>query len=838
MKRLGLLRFIPLWPAIVLILLALFWIQRINIATWTLDQIVIGGDIEDLSITPQRLDLDRSLIDSVSFKTSFDNKIFQIEAEDLEFTYKLTDLTSLALEHIKLGRLKITPFENHSAPYVSNSRNFLLKQLVSYVHQINNLDLPLKSILVQHLELSLPEYDLTIPDGEIELIFQDNRWDLRIVDGLRYMRATRELDKLLFSLGTTEEQTGNILRMEISTPGSKDILLVKADLDTNALGQWALSYPATAQTSTFLQLIEAHPFIEITLTPVEQGYLAEIDADSDKFSFGDFNAVGLRVSSELIVDDRFFEKSNLGVTFGDTTEIVASKIEFETLTATDLRLVPVGRLESKNDSTMATLITGSKLSAASLIYDDISVQSLSVEPIIVLSNSTVEINTESKAEAKRVSSPDFTLTNIALTPRKPSLIRFDSEHGFEHTNALWTLESEIRLGESIQISGIFDAEVSHLDEVLFKGRITTNQPNISLDMALPAIEEFTADFLRNDQQLEATGTLVVGQIDGPIDFSMTHDIDTSTGTARLRNQSPVSAVNLVNLTETMQLEIPDTLVVESGEGEFELLSAWNQEQFSLNTDFALTHLYGHFQEAQIKNMDLSGTLQILPTLHSTENVSAQIESLEYGVLLENISSEFLIGTSTQGELPKLTFENIQGELFNSKLVAEDFAVDLNKPDTKLDLRVQNLDIEQVVATQGIEGLEATGRLDGKLPVTISSEGISIQDGIFWNHLGGGNIVYSISDEQAAALDNPLTDVVIAALRDFRYRVLTAETNYHPNGDLYMNFHLEGISPLLDPDRSVHLNINSEQNVLSLLQSLSYSEGVNKTLDKQIQEKFE
>jgi hypothetical protein len=81
-------------------------------------------------------------------------------------------------------------------------------------------------------------------------------------------------------------------------------------------------------------------------------------------------------------------------------------------------------------------------------------------------------------------------------------------------------------------------------------------------------------------------------------------------------------------------------------------------------------------------------------------------------------------------------------------------------------------------------------------------------------------------------------VVIAALRDFRYRVFTAETNYHPNGDLYMNFHLEGISPQLDPNRPVHLNINSEQNVLSLLKSLSYSEGVNKTLDKQIQEKFE
>jgi len=838
MKPLGLLRFIPFWPVVVLMLLALFWIQRLNIATWTLDQIVIGGDIEDLSITPQRLDLDRSLIESVSFKTSFDNKIFQIEAADLEFTYKLTGLTSLTLEHIKLGQLKITPFENHNPPYDSNTRNFLLKQIVSYVQQLNNLDLPLKSISVQHLELSLPEYDLTISDGEIELITQDNRWDLRIVDGQRYVTASRELDRLLFSLGTTRDQIGNILGMEISTPGSKEILSIKTDLDTKALGQWALSYPATVRTSTFLQLIESQPLVEITLTPVEQGYLAEIDAESEKLSFGNFKAFGLRISSELILGDSFFEQSNFGITFSDTTEIVASQIEFETLTATDLSLFPVGHLESNDDSTIATLIAGSKLSAASLIYDDISVQSLSLKPIIVLSNSTVEIKSDSKAEANQISNPDFTLTNIALTPRKPSMIRFGTEHGFEHKNALWTLESDIQFGESVQVSGIFDAEVSHLDEVLFKGQVTTKQPNISLDMALPTIEEITAEILLNDQRLEATGTLVIEPINRPMDFSMTHDIDASMGTAQLMSQSPVSAAHLVNLAKTMQLEIPDTLVVESGEGEFELLTTWNQEQFSVNADFDLTRLSGLYQETQINNMTLSGALQILPALHSKENVSTRIESLEYGVVLENISSEFLVGTSTRGELPKLTFENIQGELFNSRFVAEDFAVDLNKPDTKLDLRVQNLDIEQVVATQGIEGLEATGRLDGNLPVTISSDGISIENGIFWNHLGGGNIVYSISDEQAAALDNPLTDVVIAALRDFRYRVLTAETNYYPNGDLHMNFHLEGISPRLDPNRPVHLNINSEQNVLSLLQSLSYSEGFNKSLDKQIQEKFE
>jgi hypothetical protein len=163
-------------------------------------------------------------------------------------------------------------------------------------------------------------------------------------------------------------------------------------------------------------------------------------------------------------------------------------------------------------------------------------------------------------------------------------------------------------------------------------------------------------------------------------------------------------------------------------------------------------------------------------------------------------------------------------------------IDLNDPQASFDLVVQDLDIARVVETQNMEGLSAQGRVEGFLPVRLSAGGIRIEDGRL-DDQDGGVVRYAVSEEQAAALASPLTDVVIRALRDFHYNVLNARANYHPDGTLQLQLQMEGNSPSLESDRPVHLNINSEQNVLSLLRSLDYAAGLNQTLDKRIQDQY-
>ena len=838
MKRPGLLRFIPFWPVILIILLALLWHQRVSTVTWVLNQIVIGGDIEDLTITPKQLDLDRSLIASMQFKASLENQKYHFFAENIEFTYRFRGFTSIALQHVKLDRLKVTAIDSQGTSMEEPSGVPTLHQLIFSLNQLQNLDLPIESLTVHHLDLSLPEYELTIPDGAISLTIHDQQWEMRVTDGPRYFVASDESGKFLFTLGTTREHDDDVVRLEVSPQGSDKGIAITTGFESGALGRWLTNYPITASFGRSLQLVEGHYSISAKLTSRKQDHMLSVEAKSDQIRYGNITASGFLAHSEHIVDDKILGEPDFRIETSLGTEITASSIEFDAFTATDLKLDPVGYLEVTPDNVTATLTEGSNLSVASLRYEDISVQSLELEPVITLSDSVIQVRVDSRAHAKQISIPDLYLSNLSLAPKKSSMVRLDLDDGFEHQDGSWTLESTFQIDASNRVSAIIETEVSHLDADLFRGRIISYQPEVSLEFDLPSIEKITAEIVRDGEHVEAAGTVTLEQISAPMGFSISHHMNTSVGDGRIWNQSPMAAIGLSSLAQSTQLGMPDELLVEEGAGDIEMSASWAQDNLSLSADLALTGLSGLYQEVQFRNLDLSGTLQVLPELQSRGAMLTKIDSLEYGVELENLSSVYMLEISPKGELPKLDFDFVQGELFSSSFSAEDFTVDLNHPDTTLDLRVQNLDIEQVVATQGIEGLEATGRVDGNLPVTITSEGITIENGIFWNHLGGGNIVYLISDEQAAALDNPLTDLVITALRDFRYRVLTAETNYHPNGDLYMNFHLEGISPQLDPNRPVHLNINSEQNVLSLLQSLSYSEGVNKALDKQIQEKFE
>ena len=838
MKRPGLLRFIPFWPVILVILLALLWNQRINITTWVLDRVVIGGEIEDLMIAPKQIDLDRSLFTSMQFKTSIDGRRYQIDAENAEITYRFSDITSFSVDHVTLGRVRIEDLNTHSTSDRQTAEYPTIKTLLTVINQLQNLSLPFKTFVVQHLELSLPGNELAITEDAIALTAQDNGLQLRVVDGPRYLEASSEPGRLLFTLGSMPAQGDDVVHLEVVPNGSSGSITSHIKLNTQALGDWIQNYPTVAPLGKLLQSIEAQPSVVLELVPDDQTILVNVNAETDQIRAGDLNASEIRIRGGFIVDDGIFNEPEFRLETTGKTEIFASKIEFDALIATDLEFDPVGNLGVSANNITTTLITGSKLSAATMRYEDIEIQSLDLDPVMTLSNSMIHVDAGSRVHAKQLSIPDIMLSDLSSAPKTSAVIRLDTENGFEHKDGSWTVEMTFHLDDSNRVSGVVDADISHLDAESVSGRIISYRPEVSMDIDLPQIEKVTADIARNEQQVKVAGILMLEQSDEPMRFTISHEIETSIGDARLWNQTPIIAKELVDLAKSMQLELPDATKVEGGEGNVELTATWSQERLLLLADFELSDLFGLYQEAQFENMAVSGSLQVLPTLQSVGNISTGIDFLEYGVELRNLSSEFMLDESTKGELPELVFNYIQGEIFSSRFIAEEFSLDLNDPDTRLNLRVQDLDIEQVVATQGIEGLEATGRVDGNLPVTISSEGISIENGIFWNHLGGGNIVYTISDEQAAALENPLTDLVIKALRDFRYRILTAETNYYPNGDLHMNFQLKGISPQLDSKRPVHLNINSEQNVLSLLKSLSYSEGVNRALDKQIQEKFE
>ena len=100
----------------------------------------------------------------------------------------------------------------------------------------------------------------------------------------------------------------------------------------------------------------------------------------------------------------------------------------------------------------------------------------------------------------------------------------------------------------------------------------------------------------------------------------------------------------------------------------------------------------------------------------------------------------------------------------------------------------------------------------------------------------GVIQYS-GDERVTALakSNPNVELLLKALSDFHYDLLKAELDYAPDGQLLAKVRLQGNNPELEGGRPVHLNINLEENILTLLRSLQFADEISRKIGEGIEQ---
>ena len=163
------------------------------------------------------------------------------------------------------------------------------------------------------------------------------------------------------------------------------------------------------------------------------------------------------------------------------------------------------------------------------------------------------------------------------------------------------------------------------------------------------------------------------------------------------------------------------------------------------------------------------------------------------------------------------------DLLGGRVESRDCDYDLGRGEGGCVLAVSNLDIEQVLAVQRVKGLAATGRISGQLPMRLDRAGLRINQGRLANTTDG---LIRYRPDNVTPPGSPLTDYALKALEEFRYHSLVALVDYQPAGELNLRLELQGKSPKLDAERPVHLNIGTQQNLLSLLKSLHYQPNSN------------
>ena len=374
---------------------------------------------------------------------------------------------------------------------------------------------------------------------------------------------------------------------------------------------------------------------------------------------------------------------------------------------------------------------------------------------------------------------------------------------------------------------------------LYKGDLTSEIIAARYDAQSLKIKDIAAHISSDSANLNVSGTFSPETVPGNFSFALDHNLAKNNGKLSVKPLNPLDLNAENNKLSQLFTPWPYPFDLLSGKIKLGTEAKWSQKNtFSLKTDINVDDAGGNMGELVFSGLSFAHEIEILPKLQSARISNINLSYVDSGVIVSNISTTLAVRTANIGVMPQIVIRDLRGKVLGGSFSANDLLYDFNKTKNKLTIKATNIDLAEIVKTQQLDDITATGRIDGFIPVEINQEGIFIEDGAFINDVRSGTIRYNPATGVDQLKQNPLTGMALDALRDFRYSYLSAGVNFTPDGKLTINLQLKGTSPELDTDRPVHLNINTEQNLLSLLKSLRYAQGISESIDKKVRHQFE
>lgn len=152
--------------------------------------------------------------------------------------------------------------------------------------------------------------------------------------------------------------------------------------------------------------------------------------------------------------------------------------------------------------------------------------------------------------------------------------------------------------------------------------------------------------------------------------------------------------------------------------------------------------------------------------------------------------------------------------------------------------LNDLQLGQLMQVYPTEGVDGSGVLEGQVPISIDSDGISVSGGQITARSPGGSLSLPADRLRALAANNEAMALVVEALQNFNYSVLNSTIDYDQNGQLTLGLRLEGESPQVREGQPIVVNINLEEDIPALMTSLQLSGRVNEAVAERVRQLME
>ena len=383
-------------------------------------------------------------------------------------------------------------------------------------------------------------------------------------------------------------------------------------------------------------------------------------------------------------------------------------------------------------------------------------------------------------------------------------------------------------------SGVKPAEMGIGTETIHL-QATVSCPEIHLQAGKTGltITNISLGLLGDNTRISGNGAWKLNRLPGLFTLRFSHNLETGKGEAVIATSEPV----LFSRERPLSAAVTGwPLPADLTGGELRVKSLLRWPPLRITARISLNNGRGFFKNIRFSGLATSQDLELLPALRSRSTGPLTIASVVAGIPIHNLGTEIELRPSAK-PLPILILKNSHASLLGGKVANDYIHIDPQKTTLQTTIRVHDIHLADLLTLQQVKGLKVTGSVSGELPIRLDQEGLHVDSGRLYNEQAGGIIEY-IPPGNNGLRDSPLTGYALKALEEFHYNLLTASAKYSPDGNLEVTLHLEGKSPKLDTKRPVHLNINTQQNLLSLVQSLRYSDSLTREIDREVQQHFQ
>jgi len=173
---------------------------------------------------------------------------------------------------------------------------------------------------------------------------------------------------------------------------------------------------------------------------------------------------------------------------------------------------------------------------------------------------------------------------------------------------------------------------------------------------------------------------------------------------------------------------------------------------------------------------------------------------------------------------------VLGGRVHTPLIRFDSRKDINA----FGIEVDNIQLSELAKLEAKAQIEASGSLDGVLPIVLTPAGPQIPGGTLFARDPGGNIRYNNDTSQALKSSDQTVGLAMQLLENFDYNQLQSGIEYQPDGALHLALQFQGHNPDFFDGQATHLNVNLDYNLLDLLESLRVTNDVVQKLEDKYQ----